>query len=143
MRRTTCLLVALLLLPSLGSDSPQDYDGATAKADDLVGEWQVTAITDNGLHVIFIKTVVAFHGGRYTKTDGKREESGTYKVAAVRSSAELDMTPSNGRDQGRTFLHIYRIEGDVLKLARRTKGQGRPDSFEEKAVLLITYKRIK
>jgi uncharacterized protein (TIGR03067 family) len=143
MRRTVCLLAALLVLPSLGSDAPKEYDGATAKADDLDGEWQLTAVTFDGIQVTFHKTVVAFHGGRYTETGGKRQEIGTYKVAAVRSPAELDMTPSNGQDQGRTFRHIYRIDGDVLKLARTMNGGARPENFQEEAVLLVTYKRVK
>jgi uncharacterized protein (TIGR03067 family) len=144
MRQSVCLLaVVLLVVPSLGSDAPREYDGVTANADDLEGEWQVTAMTFNGIQVSFHKTVVAFHGGRYTETGGKRQEIGTYKVAAVRSPAELDITPSNGQDQGRTFRHIYRFEGDLLKLARRMNGGARPEDFQEEAVLLVTYKRVK
>jgi hypothetical protein len=40
MRRIVCLLAALLVLPSLGSDSPKEYDGTTAWDDGLQGTWE-------------------------------------------------------------------------------------------------------
>src|SRR5262245_27862133 len=48
MRRTVCLLaIALLVLPSLGSDAPKEYDGTT-KRDDVQGTWEFVGFERDG-----------------------------------------------------------------------------------------------
>jgi uncharacterized protein (TIGR03067 family) len=140
--RLVLLFAAILVLPLLGSDSSREYDGATVKTDVLDGSWEVTEMNFNGSDVSFHRTILAFRGGNYTETGGKRQEKGTYKADVARTEGHLDLTPSNGQDAGKTFQGIYRVDGDVLQVARKINGKPRPLQLKEEAVLLITYKRL-
>ena len=68
MRRTVCLLaIALLVLPSLGSDAPKEYDGTT-KRDDVQGTWEFVGFERDGkiLPPAFSEVMI-YRGGAYTR----------------------------------------------------------------------------
>jgi uncharacterized protein (TIGR03067 family) len=140
MRRTVCLLAALLVLPSLGSDSPKEYDGATEE-DELRGEWRVviiedeTRILDNG--ALGVRT---FRSGKWTYSNGQVSVAGAYTADARYKPPRLDMV-GRGANEGLRSLCIYRIDGDTLRLAFPRSGTDRPTTFTGD-VVLVTLKRV-
>src|SRR5262249_52284330 len=71
MRRIVCLLAGVLLVvPSLGSDAPKEYDGATER-DELEGTWELVGIECRPVQEgPSNQCVVTFRGGRFTKSYG-------------------------------------------------------------------------
>src|SRR5262249_6151031 len=130
MRRTVCLLAALLVLPSLGSDSPKEYDGAM-QDDELQGTWQIA-----GSSRICLQT---FRGNTWVYTqEGQVVEEGTFKADQILKLALLDETMVNGQKEN----YIYRIEGDTLWTAFR-RDRERPKSFDEAILVTTEWKRVK
>ena len=145
MRRIFCLLVGVLLVVlSLGSDSPKEY-GDAAEPDELQGTWalvlqvydhrQATAPAVEG------SEVETFRAHRWEKGDPQR--SGTYTTDASRRPAHLDAPfPSRHPQQG-MMRYLYRIDGDKLQIAFGDDLGIRPRSFDEPGIFVSTYKRVK
>ena len=134
MRRTVCLLVGVLLVvPSLGSDTPKDYDGA-AEAADLEGSWQQVGVVWNGrLTTTEVGPVWTYRNGRETThDDGRLVGECPYTVDASSRPARMDTVETAGKHKGKTWRHIYRVEGDTLRMAHGPPGGERPRSFEDK-----------
>src|SRR5437868_2823048 len=110
MRRIVCLLVGVLLVvPSLGSDSPKDYDGTTEQ-DDLQGTWQLVGAS--------LRCVMTNRGGTFSCEYSSGEKvGGSYRIDPAHSPPRLDWTPANGGYRGKRAFMIYQIDGDTLRVA--------------------------
>jgi uncharacterized protein (TIGR03067 family) len=76
----------------------------------------------------------------------KEVENGTYKLDAAKKPAAIDLIiGKGGKDEGKTQLGIYKLEGDVLTVAiAEANSKTRPSSFEGvKGVEVTTLKRAK
>jgi len=143
MRRTVYLLAALLVLLSLGSDAPKEYDGSV-ECDDLQGVWRAVALKENGqVHASEGAGATTYRAGKWEYRDKNVFESGTYKTDTSFQPAHLDSTVTVGELKGRTGKLIYRVDGDTLWRAYRVEGDGRPSSFEENGVVTVICKRVK
>jgi uncharacterized protein (TIGR03067 family) len=145
MRRIVCLLVGLLLVvPSLGTDAPKEYDGV-AEMDDIGGSWLLISEEYEGRKFDaeegrFGPDGVTYRDGRFTRVDPKEVRTGTYTTDTRHKPARLDMT----FDSGRTVSFIYRRDGDMLLLGLIWKrGAGLPNSFTDKDIHITTYRRAK
>jgi uncharacterized protein (TIGR03067 family) len=149
MRRIVCLLAGVLLVvPSLGSDAPKEYDGATER-DELEGTWELVGIECRPVQEgPSNQCVVTFRGGRFTKSYGDGDTlRGSYRLDPARKPSHLDQYLSTGPFQGRTQECIYRIDGDTLRIALSTS-RGDSDDFRrpqgfDRPVVLSVYKRVK
>jgi uncharacterized protein (TIGR03067 family) len=148
MRRTVCLLaVVLLALPSLGSDAPKDYDGATAVADEeLRGTWVLKKVERNGHLLMARRGDQTFRGRVWEEKRGSDRRIGTYTADPSRNPCFLDIVHPDD-PPGTTRKYIYQVHGDTLKMAFIWEPGERPASFqdfEDKAGLTVaTYKRVK
>jgi uncharacterized protein (TIGR03067 family) len=144
MRRTVCLLAALLVLSSLGSDAPKEYEGAT-EIDGIEGVWRLIASESNGLTLCLKDSAVeTYLNGKWEYSSGDGSASGIYKADGRFSPAHLDRTHIIGENRPEiTRTDIYRVDGDTLRVGRRKGGDGRPSSFGEKDVTILIYERIK
>jgi uncharacterized protein (TIGR03067 family) len=143
MRRIVSFLAGVLLVVlSLGSDSPGEYDGA-AESDELEGSWRMVMVEYCGRdQPVPVKGAWTFRRGRSTPPLPDRE--GTYKADPSRKPAHLDETELCGQWKGKTWKCIYQVEGDTLRIAVTSKGDERPKNFDDKKDLFIcTYKRVK
>src|SRR5262245_1674647 len=98
MRRTTCLLTLVLFaVPSLGSDAPKEYYGAT-RADSIEGTWTVVSqkVVGIGRGRPLDGLVLTFSGGQY-QFQGDWDERGTYTVDRSRQPHHLDIAPTGGK----------------------------------------------
>ena len=58
----------------------------------------------------------------------------------------MDIISTEGPNKGKTFLAIYELDGDTLKVCYDLTGKSRPTEFKtQKGVLhfLVTYQRAK
>jgi uncharacterized protein (TIGR03067 family) len=91
-----------------------------------------------------IKLVV--ENGAYTVTVGPQTDQGRLVVDASKKPAALDITGTQGPNQGKTFLAIYEKSGDTLRICYDLSGKSRPAAFAtEKGsqLFLVTYEREK
>jgi uncharacterized protein (TIGR03067 family) len=147
MRRTVCLLAALLVLPSLGSDEPTAFDGATTR-DGLEGTWELVSSGYGGQQSpplpLNSPCIQTYRRGKWTYHQaGRLVNEGTYKADSRRKPAFLDETTTAGPEAGRTEKYIYQLDGDRLRTAFRQDHRARPKSFDEDGVLIVIYKRVK
>lgn len=73
-------------------------------------------------------------------------DRGTVKLAPGANPKELDITGTEGPNEGRTILAIYEHDGDTLRICYDLSGTGRPTAFETAEgtrLFLVTYRREK
>jgi uncharacterized protein (TIGR03067 family) len=144
MRRIVWVLASVLLVVlSLGSDVPKEYDGATENGN-LQGTWQVIAVElpSQGRHwkAGWVQT---FRDGKCWPADGIWLSVGTYTTDASHKPARMETTDLEGQDQGRIRKYIYRIDGDSLRIAWEDERETYPETFDGDDVFVITLKRMK
>jgi uncharacterized protein (TIGR03067 family) len=84
--------------------------------------------------------------GKYTVTVGKKPDRGTAKLDPSAKPKAMDITGTDGPNKGKTFLAIYELKGDTLRVCYDLSGKGRPKEFktaEGTQEFLVTYKRKK
>lgn len=95
--------------------------------------------------VAFKDTKLVLADGRYTY----QNDNGTYKLIPVedpKAPKAMDITDTEGPNKGKTFMAIYELAGDSLKICYDLSGQTRPTEFATKAgtkLFLAAYKRAK
>jgi uncharacterized protein (TIGR03067 family) len=144
MRRTVCLLAALLVLPSLGSDAPKEYDGTTEAG--LEGVWErVSATPAGGKAVIALpgECVETFRDGRWVyRHKGRLVSEGVYRADYTRRPCALDESTTAEHEAGITRRFIFRLDGDTLRTAFVPGSRERPKSFDETGAWVATWKRV-
>jgi uncharacterized protein (TIGR03067 family) len=134
------LTVALLL----AADSPKGYDDTAIQTNDLPGAWHLIGVERNGMAVGFAPIVETYRDGKFTTTDSTDAvtDEGIYKVDSRHNPGHLEET-SLTTNKGRTYLYIYRLEGELLKIGYKGDCSVRPTSFKEAGVIILTFKREK
>jgi uncharacterized protein (TIGR03067 family) len=87
-------------------------------------------------------TKLVLTDGRYTYMNDK----GTYKLIPPEKLKAMDITGTDGPNQGKTLLAIYELTGDTLRICYDLEGKTRPSEFATKTgtqQLLVSYKRAK
>ncbi len=146
MRRTVCLLaVVLLVVPSLGSDSPNGYDDATER-NSIEGTWErVSTGQVGGKAVIGLpgECVETFRDGRWVcRFKGRLGSEGVYMADSTRRPCALDEATTAENEAGLTRRFIYRLDGDTLRTAFMQGSRERPKSFDETGAWVATWKRV-
>src|SRR5262249_22345279 len=144
MRWIQLFTVALVLsaLPTARGDGPRDTDA-------IQGTWMASTAELGGkpLPEEARKSIrVTLKDGTYTLTAGKGPDRGTVKLGPAAKPRAMDVTGTEGPNKGKTFLAIYELEADTLKVCYDLSGKGRPSKFETKEgtrLFLVTYKRAK
>lgn len=138
------LAVALVLSCSLGAA------GQEAKpADALNGTWLPQKVELGGLGIPeeirkSIKLVVK--DNKYTVTTASGVDQGTVKIDATAKPKTMDITGVEGPNKDKTFLAIWELDGDTLRVCYDLTGKGRPTEFkspENSQLFLVTYQREK
>lgn len=144
------LLLTLVICFTAG---PSPEDAVQAELKKLEGTWTVTALEFMGNkapeeEVKKEKMSFVFQGDKFTIKKGEATETeATVKLDPAKSPKTLDLTATRGNNQGKTFLHIYELTGDTLKLGSvfgNDNQRRRPVDFQDKTTLMvITLKRQK
>lgn len=137
-----CLMFVLALAPSacgFADADSQDMEGTWKPLSaELAGKPWPKEITDS------IKLIVK--GDQYTVQIGEASDEGTVKRDPGKSPKTMDITGTKGPNEGKTFLVIYELKGDELKVCYDLSGKSRPTEFATKPdtqLFLVTYRRVK
>lgn len=91
-----------------------------------------------------IKLVI--DGDKYLVTVGKRIDEGTTTRDPSKSPKTMTITGTKGPNKGKTFLAIYELKGDTLRICYDLSGKAYPEEFKTKPetqLYLVTYERAK
>ena len=83
---------------------------------------------------------------QYTVLIGKLSDEGTTRRDPDKSPKTLDISGKKGPNEGKTFLCIYELKGDELRVCYDLSGKSRPTEFATKPkteLFLVTYRRVK
>ncbi len=144
---TKRLFVSLLGLIVLSCPVRAKADAADAKAND--GVWAAQAAEMGGRpmpEAVFKAWRLTLGDGKYSLKGAEQPDEGTVKLYPDKKPKEMDITGTKGPNQGKTFLCIYEISGDTMKVCYDLSGKSRPTEFKTKPgtlLFLATYKRQK
>ncbi|HEY7331267.1 MAG TPA: TIGR03067 domain-containing protein [Gemmataceae bacterium] len=140
------LFITLVLVLSFSSPAWSD----DAKDDTFDGTWLPESAELGGKMFPdeVRKTIkLEIKGDKYTVTVGKEgKDEGTVKLMPSETPKAMDITGTNGPNKGKTFLAIYELKGDTLRLCYDLSGKKRPTEFktsEGTLLFLVEYKRQK
>ncbi len=115
----------------------------------LQGAWLPTAaeLAENPFDEATLKSMkLVIDGDKYTVTVGKAIDKGTTKIDPAAKPKTMDIIGAEGPNKGKTFLAIYELNGDTLRVCYDLSGKARPSEFKTekgKLLFLATYKRTK
>ena len=131
-----------LALTALAADSLND-----AKA--VQGSWKpVTAeLAGQPMPEAVIKSIsLKLDNGKYEVLVGEHPDLGTYTIDSGSKPKSMDITGTEGPNQGKTFPAIYELKGHTLRICYDLSGAKRPTEFKSVAgtkLYLVTYNRKK
>ena len=133
----------VLTLPCFGfaDDSKKDE----AKID---GTWQATSAELGGKKLpkkVTENLKLTLKKGEY-EVQAESPDRGTVTYKDSADPKEMDIKGVEGPNEGKTFLAIYELSGDKLKICYDLSGKSRPTEFKTKAetqLFLVTYERKK
>ena len=115
----------------------------------LQGTWLPTAaeVSENpfGEATLNIMKLVV-EGEKYNATVGISVDLGTIRIDPAAKPKTMDIISTEGPNKGKTFLAIYELNGDALRICYELTGKVRPTEFKTRkgeALFLATYKRAK
>jgi uncharacterized protein (TIGR03067 family) len=85
-------------------------------------------------------------GDKYTVQVGGQNDEGTVERDPSKSPKTMDIKGTEGPNKGKTFLVIYELKGDDLRVCYDLSGKSRPTEFATKPdtqLFLVTYRRAK
>jgi uncharacterized protein (TIGR03067 family) len=121
------------------ADGPQD-------SKDLQGTWTAVKMELAGQALPWMVTLT-ITGDNYEIVANGRPDKGTCKVDTSTRPGRMTITGSEGSpNAGKTFLAIYELDGDKLRICYDLSGQKHPEAFAtEKGtpLYLVMYQRKK
>jgi uncharacterized protein (TIGR03067 family) len=142
-------IVSFVVLVSLASAPGLVRDDAVDDRKQIEGTWLPVEAEMAGEKFPdeILKTIkLILKGETYTVLVGDKTDEGTSKLAPDKSPKAIDITGTKGPNEGKTFLAIYELKGDTLRVCYDLSGEKRPSEFATKAntkLYLVTYKRAK
>ena len=103
------------------------------------GTWQLVSaeLAGESLPAEAIKSIkMILKNGTYT-VYAESEDRGTVQVDTSKSPATLDITGTEGPNKGKTFLAIYELKDNRMKVCYDLSGKSRPTEFKTKAGTLL------
>ena len=143
---TRQILVSLLYIALL---SPVARAGDESDARDIEGTWKPLSAELAGEkwpQKVLDTMKLTMKDGKYTVEVGGRNDEGTVTCDPARSPKAMDIKGTNGPNKGKTFLVIYELKGDDLRVCYDLSGKSRPTEFATKAntqLFLVTYRKEK
>jgi uncharacterized protein (TIGR03067 family) len=139
------LMAAILAAGMVRPDGGKDADVSK----ELTGTWQLTrgVVGGNPLPEEAVKNIrLELTDGKYRVLGAESPDQGTWKLHLDTKPLGMDVTGTDGPNQGKTFLTIFALDGDQLKICYDLSGKERPTSFESKKqtlLFLAEYRRVK
>jgi len=89
---------------------------------------------------------LVLEGERYTVTVGDQIDEGTITLDPSKNPKAMTITGTRGPNEGKTFLAIYELSGDSLRICYDLSGKAYPGEFKTKSgtqLYLVDYRRRK
>ena len=115
----------------------------------MIGTWQLTkgVIAGNPLPEEAVKKLkLELTDGKYKLIGAESPDEGSWKLHLEKKPYGMDIKGTDGPNKGKTFLCIFELDGDDLKVCYDLAGKKRPEKFESKSKtlqFLAEYKRAK
>jgi uncharacterized protein (TIGR03067 family) len=144
MKTVPCICIATILFTA----AAWSQDAADERKL-LQGTWlpKAAELSENPFDEATLKTMkLVVEGDKYTVTVGKSIDKGTTKIDPAAKPKAMDIIGTDGPNKGKTFLAIYELNGDTLRVCYDLTGKARPTEFKTKKgelLFLATYKRAK
>jgi uncharacterized protein (TIGR03067 family) len=120
-----CMLLAMTLGLVSGSDNATKNESARA-----AGVWRFVLVQVDGKKQPALpfgtNKMIISKDGSYTVIQGRNVTRGTLKVDPNGLPKHYDVTLTTGPLKGTSFLGIYDLQGDALKVCFSLKGKERP-----------------
>lgn len=136
------LIVVVLIL----SFSMVGWSGTIPDRESIQGTWLPSAAEFAGMKFpdeIRKSLRMVIKGDQYLVTEAGSPDQGTLKLNPNTTPKQMDIISTDGANKGRTFLAIYELDGDTLRVCYDLSGNGRPTEFATKQgtkLFLVTYK---
>lgn len=138
------LIPGILFLGTQHVSSAQNIDN-----EKISGTWilESAELAGKKLPQDFVSSVsLIISGTSYSSRVGKLSDKGTLKLSPDSKPKEMDITSTEGQNQGKTFPAIYELSGNSLMICYDLEGKKRPEAFRSflgNQVFLAVYKREK
>jgi uncharacterized protein (TIGR03067 family) len=141
------VLTAIVAIACCASASAGNVEDKDQKA--IEGTWLPTAAELAGQEFPaevrkMIKLIMA--GDKYTAFVGENPDEGTVALDSSKSPKAMTIKGTKGPNQGKTFLAIYELKDDTLRICYDLSGKAFPAEFKTKPgtqLYLVTYERKK
>jgi uncharacterized protein (TIGR03067 family) len=136
----TLTVLGLAFVPGfLQADDSKDIQGVWSPVEAALGTQKMSQD--------FLKTTrLRVANDQYEVVVGKDADRGRLKLDSGAKTKAMDIIGTEGPNKGKTFLAIYELKGDTLRICYDLSGEKRPTDFktgDEKSLFLVTYKRVK
>ena len=139
-------IVCLLLVSLIGAVA---RGGAASDGREMDGTWKPVAAELAGKQwpkPVLDSMKLILKDDKYTVLMGEESDEGTVKHDPSKSPKTMDINGTKGPNKGKTFLVIYELKGDELRVCYDLSGKSRPTEFATKPatqLFLVTYRRAK
>jgi uncharacterized protein (TIGR03067 family) len=129
--------------------SPVAHAGAGSETREMDGTWKPLSAEFAGekwSQKLLDAMKLILKDGKYTVEDGGQSDEGTVACDPAKSPKTMDIKGTNGPNKGKTFLAIYELKGDELRICYDLSGKSYPTEFATKAatrLFLVTYRKAK
>lgn len=116
-------------------------------AERLEGTWRPVEASLGGAPFpdeVLDSMVLTLHDGSYIVRAGEQVDRGTVRIEPAAQPKSMDITGTEGPNEGRTFHAIYELVDDTLRVCYDLDGDSRPLAFESAGSeqrLLVVYRR--
>ncbi|HVJ79527.1 MAG TPA: TIGR03067 domain-containing protein [Planctomycetia bacterium] len=141
----TAFLATLILACAALAEEPKKEDVAK----NLLGTWQLTkgVVAGNPFPEEVVKKLkLELTDGKYKLLGAESPDEGTWTIDVGKKPFEMDIKGTDGPNKGKTYLCIFELKGDKLKVCYDLSGKARPTEFESKSKtlhFLAEYDRVK
>ncbi|MCX6909448.1 MAG: TIGR03067 domain-containing protein [Verrucomicrobia bacterium] len=142
----TCGVVLVLLCAGSlapAADTPQERQK-------LIGVWSGGVVEGDGSKAGSTRVVVSelvITADKITAKNGEGASlgEGTYKLGDAGGLKTIDASGTGGPTHGKSYVGIYKVEGDTLKWCSGTPGKPRPTFFKSEPsngfLMIVTRKK--
>src|ERR1022692_2131450 len=120
-----CLLVGASL-NAFAADPPDDAKAVQGNWKPVKAQLAGQPMNDTVLKSISLK----LDNGKYEVFVGSEPDRGTYTLDSATKPKSMDITGTDGPNNGRTFPAIYELKGDTLRICYDLSGAKRPTEFK-------------
>jgi uncharacterized protein (TIGR03067 family) len=141
-------VLAVFAICTLAPAHAPAADEAATDAKALAGTWKPksASLGDNKIDEMLLETVsLVYDADKYTLTIGDKTEKGTYTLDTKKTPKAMDIFPTEGDNNGKTFLAVYMIDGDKLTICYSISPGVRPEDFEANSntLIVVKYERVR